>query len=179
MSQNILLTLVCILEKVLKLDSLKTFLYFFYTQTFLLAVSFILIPSRIDAKCNLCSEYGIACINETSFHLCYGDKPDTSSDFNCPSESLCSASSLKCVSAESGGKPACEPNVGCGVCGGDKMFACTSRTTFAQCNGTKLTQINGQCPKGLICHSQGSEICVDECNKPAVLECDRDTPMST
>ncbi|XP_065361093.1 uncharacterized protein LOC135954787 [Calliphora vicina] len=144
------------------------------TLSFLLAAAFILAPSHIEAKCNLCSDYGIACINETSFNLCFGGKQDTSKVYDCPADRLCSATSLKCIEASSGGKAACEPNKGCGVCDGDKIFACTSRTTFAQCNGEELTEITGVCPKGLTCNSEGSEICVDECNRPNVFECDRE-----
>lgn len=70
----------------------------------------------------------------------------------------------------------CTPNKGCGVCKENKLFACTSRTTFVQCNGEELTDITGVCPEGLVCDSESGEICKDECNRPQELECDREAP---
>ncbi|KNC33109.1 hypothetical protein FF38_04689 [Lucilia cuprina] len=144
------------------------------TLSFLLAAVFILTPTYTEAKCNLCSDYGIACVNETAFNFCINGKPDTSNVYNCPSGKICSATGLKCAA---NARPACEPNKGCGICDGVKLFACTSRTTFAQCNGPILSGKNINCPKGLTCSTQSTEICVNACDRPTTYECDRETPL--
>ncbi|XP_037820589.1 uncharacterized protein LOC119609758 [Lucilia sericata] len=146
--------------------------------SFLLAAAFILAPTYTKAKCNLCTDYGIACVNETAFNMCFGGKPDTSNVYSCPPGKVCSATSLKCANVSGSAQPACEPNKGCGICDGFKLFACTSRTTFAQCNPDKtLSQKNINCPKGLTCSTQSIEICVNECERPTTSECDRETPL--
>lgn len=136
----------------------------------------MLVPSLIEAKCNTCSTYGVACINETAFNLCFNEKPDTANEFSCPEGTVCSQTQFKCI-PKGDGPAACNPNQGCAECDGIKMFACTSRTTFAQCNGQEITTNSGKCPEGFICDSNSMEICVDECNTPEQIECDRDTPL--
>ena len=136
----------------------------------------ILVPTITEAKCNTCNPNGIACINETAFNLCFNEKADTTNEFNCPEGNVCSQTQFKCVK-KGDGPAACDPNQGCAVCDGIKMFACTSRTTFAQCNGDVITRNSGKCPEGFVCDSNSKEICVNECNMPAQIECDRAEPL--
>ncbi|KAM7355569.1 uncharacterized protein ACRADG_001597 [Cochliomyia hominivorax] len=143
----------------------------------LLAAVFIFSPSYIEASCNTCSPHGIACINETSYHLCFENKANTNQVITCPGNKVCSSTKLRCVEKGSG-SPACEPNKGCGDCRIGELFACTSRTTFAQCHDGKLTTFTGVCPEGFVCETrEGGEICKNECDRPNKLECDRESPL--
>lgn len=135
-------------------------------------------PTDIEAKCNSCTEEnGIACFNETSFYMCFNGIADTSLPLTCSEGKICTRSSLKCVKPGMGMDPDCNFNKGCGICDNTKMFTCTSRTTFAQCNGYERTNITGVCPPGWTCDSSNTEVCVNDCNLPAQLECERETPL--
>lgn len=137
-------------------------------------VAFVLIVQQTDAKCDTCGTNGIACINETSFHICYGSNPDTKSVMTCPTGNICVRSSVKCAEKGMGPQPDCVREKSCGTCDGSKLFTCTSRKTYAMCNGTEVTDNGGVCPRNLICNSSGSQICVTECDLNGPIECDRD-----
>ncbi|XP_061395558.1 uncharacterized protein LOC133331177 [Musca vetustissima] len=141
----------------------------------MVVLAFVLIAQQIDAKCDTCGSNGIACINETSFHMCYGSLPDTSSVLTCPEGRICVRNGLKCVVPGTGAEPDCIREKSCGECDGSKLFTCTSRRTYAMCNGTKIVENGGGvCPKNLICNSSGREMCVTECDLNGAIECDRD-----
>lgn len=148
----------------------------FYFQSLILSVGLILAAYQIEAKCDACGTNGIACVNETSFHMCYDGNQDKSEILTCPSNKICVRSSMKCVDPGMGLTPDCIPDRTCSYCDGSKLFTCTSRTTYAMCNGDQLTDFKGVCPPKLVCDSSSSEICVTECKLTNnQIECDRES----
>ncbi|XP_017482582.1 PREDICTED: uncharacterized protein LOC108371513 [Rhagoletis zephyria] len=133
-----------------------------------------LLVHQTTASCGVCGTNGIACISETEFYLCFNSQPDNSTVQTCPNNGTCTSLMLKCSDAANA--PAdCEP-LACGCTVDSGMFVCTSRTTYAQCNGN-VTVATGTCPTGLTCAAtRGGEICVDDCLLEGQIECDRAAP---
>ncbi|XP_037940347.1 uncharacterized protein LOC119673183 [Teleopsis dalmanni] len=136
------------------------------------AVSFYFL--QVNGNCNECQENNIACIDETHFHICAGGQIDKRFTFICPDNGICTGYGLKCMPANSGITPSCTPDSGCAICSPTNMFTCISRTQFAQCSGSEITANVGVCPDGFTCDTTSSAICINDCNKPASLSCDRD-----
>ncbi|XP_067642773.1 uncharacterized protein [Eurosta solidaginis] len=146
--------------------------------TILLSVITIstLLVQQTTASCGVCNSNGIACISQTEFYICYNNQPDNTTRHECPNQGTCTNLKIKC--SEAGNAPAdCTPPI-CGCTANSEMFACTSRTTFAQCNGAQVVT-RGSCPTGLLCSSTGGgELCVGECQVQGQIECDLDVPAS-
>ncbi|XP_054734441.1 uncharacterized protein LOC129241915 [Anastrepha obliqua] len=156
--------------------------------------------------CNVCQSNTAACINETSFHLCYGvwpadeqqyslqwgaldlparfrsnplgTVPITDQTFHCDDGLVCSDQPNICF--QSGGATAsCGDTSSCGLCNENNVFACTSRNTFAFCFGaTKPTNVNGTCPTGRVCDASTQDICVLQAQNTSII-CNLDQPIAT
>ncbi|CAD7002598.1 uncharacterized protein LOC101455165 [Ceratitis capitata] len=137
----------------------------------IIAAATLLVQQSV-AKCGVCGDNGIACISETEFYICFNGEPDTSTVQECPDGGTCTSLLAKCINAANT-EPDCssDANPTCGCYFGSTMFVCTSRTTFAQCNGNE-TIVSGTCPTGMYCTTQGGEICIEECKIEGELECD-------
>ncbi|XP_053955726.1 uncharacterized protein LOC128861550 isoform X2 [Anastrepha ludens] len=129
--------------------------------------------------CNVCQSNTAACINETSFHLCYGGTvPITEQTFHCDDGLVCSDQPNICF--QSGGATAsCGDTSSCGLCNENNVFACTSRNTFAFCFGaTQPTNVNGTCPTGRVCDASTQDICVLQAQNTSII-CNLDQPVAT
>ncbi|XP_011179812.1 uncharacterized protein LOC105210501 [Zeugodacus cucurbitae] len=141
-----------------------------------IAISLLLIATvglwvqPTTATCGVCGTNGIACISESEFYICFNNQPDKSTKHACPDGGTCTSLMMKCSDAANA--PADCPALTCGCTVDSGMFACTSRTTFAQCNDDEVVT-RGTCPTGLVCAAQrGGEICVDECLLDGKIDCD-------
>ncbi|KAI8121367.1 hypothetical protein CVS40_7539 [Lucilia cuprina] len=146
---------------------------------FLLVVCFLTHQS-VNAACNVCQENNVACVNLTSYHMCFGaSKPNTAQLFTCPDGLVCT--NLPNICFQRSTLPAsCGDTSSCGKCNSNQVFACTTRTTFAFCFGSTVpSEVVGSCPQGKICDASSAEICVDELT-PTSIVCDLEqTPVST
>ncbi|XP_017474252.1 PREDICTED: uncharacterized protein LOC108364890, partial [Rhagoletis zephyria] len=124
---------------------------------------FIIILRVTSQGCNVCQSNSAACINETSFYLCYGGTlPYTNQIYNCADGLVCSDQPNICFQSN-GAAASCGDTSSCGLCNANQVFACTSRTTFAFCFGaTRPTDVNGTCPTGWLCDASTQNICVAE-----------------
>ncbi|XP_075163203.1 uncharacterized protein LOC142235831 [Haematobia irritans] len=113
--------------------------------------------------------------------MCYGAEMDRSQTFVCPRDRVCVHLSLKCAESENGAIADCAAAAGCSSCDGNKLFTCTSRTTYAMCNGTQVENVHHSCPPRLFCDSRTLEICVDECHiyNGMKVDCDLEKPLQT
>ncbi|XP_049313236.1 uncharacterized protein LOC125778628 [Bactrocera dorsalis] len=138
-----------------------------------------LLVQHTTATCGVCGSNGIACISETQFNICFNNQPDNTTAHECPNGGTCTSLLMKCSDAANA--PAdCTPttDMTCGCAADSPTFVCTSRTTFAQCNGATVVT-TGTCPTGLTCAAQrGGDICVDACYLDGEIECDLDAPAS-
>ncbi|XP_054735770.1 uncharacterized protein LOC129242892 [Anastrepha obliqua] len=146
-----------------------------FSSLFLIIAIAALLVDQSTASCGVCGTNGIACISETDFYICSNGTPNTSKVQTCPNNGTCTALLGKCFEATNA--PADCTTVTCGCTVDSGTFACTSRTTFAQCNGNE-TVATGTCPTGLICSTKGGEICKDACILEGVIECDKDASTS-
>ncbi|XP_013111480.1 uncharacterized protein LOC106089998 [Stomoxys calcitrans] len=151
----------------------------FYKQVCVaLIIGLILVIHQTDAKCGECGTNGIACINSTNFHICFGADPDKSLNFQCPTNKICTRLGMKCVEPGMGVEPDCGSGLGCATCDGDQLFTCTSRTTYAMCQGAQVSKTHYSCPSHMTCDTRTKEICVDECHRGGDEPvCNLDKPM--
>ncbi|XP_061395560.1 uncharacterized protein LOC133331179 [Musca vetustissima] len=117
-------------------------------------------------ECNVCQSNQAACINSTSFYLCFGDDvPNTETLYHCKEGFDCTDLNAICVQSSSQRRPSCGDTSLCGMCSAHRnhLFACLSRTTFQMCYGAirPIGQI-GYCPQGLVCDANSDAICVLE-----------------
>nr|XP_014094106.1 uncharacterized protein LOC106620208 [Bactrocera oleae] len=142
----------------------------------LLLTTISLLVQQTIAACGVCGSNGIACISETQFNICFNNQPDNSTVQECPNGGTCTSLLIKCSNAANAPADCTAATCGCTV--DSPMFVCTSRTTFAQCNGAEVVT-TGTCPTGLTCAAQrGGDICVDACYLDGEIECDLDAPAS-
>ncbi|XP_073841355.1 uncharacterized protein [Musca autumnalis] len=118
------------------------------------------------AECNVCQSNQAACINSTSFYLCFGDDvPNMETLYHCKDGFDCTDLNAICVQSSSQRRPSCGDTSLCGMCSAHRnhLFACLSRTTFQMCYGAirPIGQI-GYCPQGLVCDANSDAICVSE-----------------
>uniref|UniRef100_A0A1I8NW72 Uncharacterized protein n=1 Tax=Stomoxys calcitrans TaxID=35570 RepID=A0A1I8NW72_STOCA len=148
--------------------------------TFLLAVFLTngILYKPVLAVCNECQDNHVACVNETSYYMCFGEGiPNTKQLFTCPDGMVCTYLPTICFQRST--LPAsCGDTSSCGVCNANQVFACTSRTTFAFCFGATIpSDVVGNCPKGTICDASSPNFCVDEL-MPNSIVCDQIEPVS-
>ncbi|XP_062134594.1 uncharacterized protein LOC133844551 [Drosophila sulfurigaster albostrigata] len=125
----------------------------------------------VNSVCNECQPLNdAACINETSFHLCFGSStPNTDQTFTCPDGLVCSQQPNICFQ-RSETPASCGDTDSCGLCNSDYVFACTSLTTFSLCYGaTTPSTTNGTCPDGRFCDASSSNICVTTVTDDSII----------
>ncbi|TMW52557.1 hypothetical protein DOY81_002382 [Sarcophaga bullata] len=129
-----------------------------------------------NAACNVCQENNAACVNLTSYHLCFGgSQPNRAQLFTCPDGLVCT--NLRNICFQRSTLPAsCGDTSSCGKCNSNQVFACTSRTTFAFCFGATIpSETVGSCPLGTICDASSSDFCVDQLT-PTSIVCELNEP---
>uniref|UniRef100_A0A1I8QE51 Chitin-binding type-2 domain-containing protein n=1 Tax=Stomoxys calcitrans TaxID=35570 RepID=A0A1I8QE51_STOCA len=137
---------------------------FFKYLSMAIAVTVIFGKQQTVAECGKCGPNGVACISSTTYYDCLGDVPVTSYTTHCPEATICVSSGAICIDAAMGVQPECDHTGGCSKCDGNRLFTCTSRTTFAMCIGDEVKNVHHSCPPHLFCDSRNAEICVDECH---------------
>uniref|UniRef100_A0A1L8EIK8 Putative secreted protein n=1 Tax=Haematobia irritans TaxID=7368 RepID=A0A1L8EIK8_HAEIR len=118
------------------------------------------------AECNVCQSNQAACINTTSYYLCFGGNiPNMHELYHCKDGFDCTDLNAICVQSSSQRRPSCGDISLCGQCSAHRnhVFACLSRTTFQMCYGAirPIGQI-GYCPQGYVCDAKSDAVCVLE-----------------
>ncbi|XP_030572682.1 uncharacterized protein LOC115771222 [Drosophila novamexicana] len=120
----------------------------------------------ILADCNVCQTNQVACINSTSFYLCFGDgTPHTDHIYSCLEGTVCTDRTAICLQASAQRPPSCGDTSKCGQCSANRnyKFACQSRRLFQMCYGaTQPTGALGTCPAGYVCDASTDVVCVAE-----------------
>ncbi|KAH8336058.1 hypothetical protein KR067_013520, partial [Drosophila pandora] len=118
------------------------------------------------SECNVCQNNQVACINSSSFYLCFGDgTPHTDQLYHCLDGFDCTNLSAICVQKSSQRPPSCGDTSKCGQCSAsvNYLFACQSRGIFQMCYGaTRPMGKFGYCPTGTVCDATSNAICVPE-----------------
>ncbi|XP_075160479.1 uncharacterized protein LOC142233439 [Haematobia irritans] len=128
------------------------------------------------AVCNECQENHVACVNQTSYYMCFGESiPNTSQLFTCPEGLVCT--NLPTICFQRNTLPAsCGDTSSCDICNSNQVFACTSRTTFSFCYGaTTPSDVTGNCPLNTTCDASSPNFCVYELKATSIV-CDRVDP---
>ncbi|XP_070141802.1 uncharacterized protein [Drosophila kikkawai] len=127
------------------------------------------------SDCNVCQSNKVACINSTSFYLCFGDAtPHRDQLYHCLDGFDCTNLTAICVQKSSQRPPSCGDTSQCGQCSASSnyLFACQSRGIFQMCYGaTRPAGKFGYCPSGKVCDASSTAICVDE-EKSQTVTCD-------
>ncbi|EDW40770.1 GM25094 [Drosophila sechellia] len=127
------------------------------------------------SDCNVCQSNQVACINSTSFYLCFGDgTPHRDQVYHCLEGFDCTNLTAICVQKSSQRPPSCGDTSQCGQCNANRnyLFACQSRGIFQMCYGaTRPTGKFGYCPTGTVCDASSTSICVPEV-EGQTLTCD-------
>ncbi|XP_053955348.1 uncharacterized protein LOC128861321 [Anastrepha ludens] len=136
-----------------------------------------------SAACNVCQTNQVACINSTSFYLCFGESdPNMDTLYHCKEGFECTEYTAICLQASATRAPSCGSTSLCGQCTAQSnaLFACMSRSTFQMCyGGLHPTGQLGYCPSGFVCDATSDAVCVSEAASPTVT-CDVvDPTMST
>ncbi|XP_049313862.1 uncharacterized protein LOC105223594 [Bactrocera dorsalis] len=117
-----------------------------------------------SAACNVCQDNQVACINSTSFYLCFGDSnPNMDVLYHCKEGFECTEYNAICLQASATRAPSCGSTSLCGQCTAqaNALFACLSRTTFQMCYGAvHPTGQVGYCPSGFVCDATSDAVCV-------------------
>ncbi|SPP76207.1 Hypothetical predicted protein [Drosophila guanche] len=131
----------------------------------------------IWSTCDVCQSNGAACINQTSYNLCFGgSSPNTAQTFTCTDGLVCTDQPIICFQ-RSETPASCGDTDSCGQCAPNYTFACTSRSTFAFCFGaTKPTNVTGSCPTDYFCDASTQEICVKKTTDDSII-CHLDKPI--
>ncbi|XP_017862115.1 PREDICTED: uncharacterized protein LOC108613271 [Drosophila arizonae] len=131
-----------------------------------LALCFVCLVGHVVTDCNVCQTNQAACINSTSFYLCFGDgMPHTDRIYNCLEGTVCTARTAICVQKNAQWPPSCGDTSKCGQCSAHRnhKFACQSRGTFQMCYGaTRPTGALGFCPPGYACDASSDVVCTPE-----------------
>ncbi|XP_030238993.1 uncharacterized protein LOC108650537 [Drosophila navojoa] len=131
-----------------------------------LALFFACLVAHVVTDCNVCQTNQAACINSTSFYLCFGDgMPHTDRIYNCLEGTVCTARTAICVQKNALWPPSCGDTSKCGQCSAHRnhKFACQSRRTFQMCYGaTRPTGALGFCPPGYACDASSDVVCTPE-----------------
>ncbi|KAH8364251.1 hypothetical protein KR084_004875 [Drosophila pseudotakahashii] len=147
-------------------------------------LAFMVVQTLSD--CNVCQSNQVACINSTSFYLCFGGKlkakpselnykhhvnhpsdgtPHRDQLYHCLEGFDCTNLTAICVQKSSQRPPSCGDTTQCGQCNANRnyLFACQSRGIFQMCYGaTRPTGKFGYCPSGTVCDATSTAICVPE-----------------
>ncbi|XP_067646514.1 uncharacterized protein [Eurosta solidaginis] len=127
------------------------------------------------AACNVCQDNQVACVNSTSFYLCFGEStPYTDVLYHCKDGFECTEFNAICLQASATRPPSCGSTSLCGQCTAHRnaLFACMSRTTFQMCyGGVRPTGQLGYCPTGFVCDATSDAICVSAAG-PNTVACD-------
>ncbi|KAH8404389.1 hypothetical protein KR222_008676, partial [Zaprionus bogoriensis] len=127
--------------------------------------------SLVWSGCNECqASNDAACINQTSFQLCFGEStPDTTQTFTCPDGLVCTEHANICFQRTTV-PSSCGDTSSCGLCNSNYTFACTSLNTFAFCYGaTTPSTVNGTCPTGTFCDASSTNMCVSEATSDSII----------
>ncbi|XP_034481977.1 uncharacterized protein LOC117787540 [Drosophila innubila] len=127
------------------------------------------------SDCNVCQPNQAACINSTSYYMCFGDDtPYTDHIYNCLAGFQCSDYPSICIQKNAQRPPSCGDTSKCGHCSAHRnyKFACHSRGIFQLCYGaSQPTGSYGKCPAGTVCDASSDVVCVQE--KPGqAVTCD-------
>ncbi|XP_037947665.1 uncharacterized protein LOC119679376, partial [Teleopsis dalmanni] len=148
-------------------------------------VYLLILVKYIEAECDVCQRNRVACINSTSYYLCFEDNfPNTEVLYHCKDGFDCTNLNAICVQSNVQRPPSCDDSAQCGLCSAHRnyVFACQSRTTFQMCYGAaRPTSPIGYCPDGYVCDATSDSICVPE-SLAASVTCGRvatDTTTST
>ncbi|XP_017052863.1 uncharacterized protein LOC108096021 [Drosophila ficusphila] len=141
----------------------------------LLVVVLAFMVVQTVSDCNVCQSNQVACINSTSFYLCFGDgTPHRDQLYHCLEGFDCTNLTAICVQKSSQRPPSCGDTSQCGQCNANRnyLFACQSRGIFQMCYGaTRPTGKFGYCPSGTVCDATSTSICVPEVENQT-LTCD-------
>ncbi|KAH8286221.1 hypothetical protein KR054_004838, partial [Drosophila jambulina] len=141
--------------------------------TFQVILALFVVQTMSD--CNVCQSNKVACINSTSFYLCFGDStPHRDQLYHCLDGFDCTNLTAICVQKSSQRPPSCGDTSKCGQCSANSnyLFACQSRSIFQMCYGaTRPTGKFGYCPTGKVCDASSTAICVPEGESPTIT-CD-------
>ncbi|XP_052846585.1 uncharacterized protein LOC128258757 isoform X2 [Drosophila gunungcola] len=140
-----------------------------------LVVLLAFMVAQTVSDCNVCQSNKVACINSTSFYLCFGDgTPHRDQLYHCLEGFDCTNLTAICVQKSSQRPPSCGDTSQCGQCNANQnyLFACQSRGIFQMCYGaTRPTGKFGYCPTGTVCDATSTAICVPEV-EGQTLTCD-------
>ncbi|EDW36491.1 GL10343 [Drosophila persimilis] len=133
----------------------------------ILAVLFLaFLVGQTVSECNVCQSNKVACINSTSFYLCFGDgTPHTDQLYHCLEGFDCTNLTAICTQKSNQRPPSCGDTSQCGQCSAHRnfLFACLSRGIFQMCYGAvSPTGKFGYCPTGMVCDASTDSICVPE-----------------
>ncbi|XP_017071780.2 protein SLG1 [Drosophila eugracilis] len=138
-------------------------------------VALAFMVAQTVSDCNVCQSNQVACINSTSFYLCFGDgTPHRDQLYHCLEGFDCTNLTAICVQKSSQRPPSCGDTSQCGQCNANVnyLFACQSRGIFQMCYGaTRPTGKFGYCPSGTVCDASSNAICVPEVEGQSVT-CD-------
>ncbi|XP_013111479.2 uncharacterized protein LOC106089997 [Stomoxys calcitrans] len=148
-----------------------------WISVFIWQVSYVILKHShyAAAECNVCQSNQAACINTTSYYLCFGgDTPVMDELYHCQNGFDCTDLNAICVQSSSQRRPSCGDTSLCGLCSAHRnhVFACMSRTTFRMCYGA-LRPIGptGYCPEGYVCDAKSNTVCVPQ-NLANEVTCD-------
>ncbi|KAH8307172.1 hypothetical protein KR044_006399 [Drosophila immigrans] len=129
------------------------------------------------SDCNVCQSNQVACINSTSYYLCFGgkysylkcfkiyDDPYTDYIYTCLAGFQCSDAAAICIQKNAQTPPSCGDTSQCGHCSAHRnyKFACHSKGIFQMCYGaSQPTGPYGTCPTGTVCDASSDAVCVQE-----------------
>ncbi|EDW73283.1 uncharacterized protein Dwil_GK17468 [Drosophila willistoni] len=140
-----------------------------------LIIAFSSMVITVLATCNSCQSNGLSCVNETHFKVCVDNVETDNSVLSCGANKICTSLGIGCFENVDGVEPSCTTTSNCAGCDGSFLFACTSRTTFTQCNGTTAGTEVLTCPENKVCDMNSGKFCVDEC-EVTTLECNKAAP---
>ncbi|SPP77361.1 uncharacterized protein LOC117579279 [Drosophila guanche] len=130
----------------------------------LVALFVAFLVGQTISECNVCQSNKVACINSTSFYLCFGDgMPHTDQLYHCLDGFQCSNLTAICTQKSNQRPPSCGDTSQCGQCSAHRnyLFACQSRGIFQMCYGaSRPTGKFGYCPTGTVCDASSDSICV-------------------
>ncbi|EDW02857.1 uncharacterized protein LOC6562277 [Drosophila grimshawi] len=141
-----------------------------FIHVFIVVAALIWQLDIVQSNCDVCQANDAACVNQTSYKLCFGKNiPNNDQIFTCPDGLVCTDKAQICFQ-RSEVPASCGDNDSCGLCNESKTFACTSRNTFSFCFGaTKPTTVNGTCPAGRFCDASDVNICVSTATANSII----------
>eukprot|EP00099_Drosophila_melanogaster_P001879 NP_001097552.1 uncharacterized protein Dmel_CG34426 [Drosophila melanogaster] len=139
-------------------------------------LSALVAPSIVSAACGQCVD-AHSCIGESEFQLCYDGVRDQTINYTCPeSKPICTTYGIICMPNGTSIERGCGDVSNCGVCSESTTFACTSRTTFAVCNGDVVSANSFDCAEDFVCsvkNAASGSPCISRCDSSDSDICDR------